>query len=259
MTELTHPRDRYLTVYGRKPTLEALREPGLAFGRLLVADNARGEQIGHILKAAKLRAGGVERCSAKYVNRISKNARQDQGVALDVIAPNMMALDALMAQNHQSLVTVLLDGVDTPGNVGMIIRNAVATNIGGVVLPRRGCPEVSPLVIKASAGTAFRAPIVKAESSEAAVRRLATAGHTIYGLRVDSGLTIYDMDMAIPSTWVLGNETTGISEAVAQYVTEWVTIPMSGSAESLNVACASAVVMFEIQRRHMANLAPTGA
>jgi len=155
--------------------------------------------------------------------------------------------------------SVLLDGVDTPGNVGMLLRNAVAAQVSGVIIHRKGCPDITPLVIKASAGTAFSAPIVKAESASSAAEQLIAAGHSLIGLRTDKSTCLYSFEHPQKATWVLGNETHGISTEVAQHITHWVKIPMPGPAESLNVAVAGGIVMFEMVRRQMAKRAPTGA
>jgi 23S rRNA (guanosine2251-2'-O)-methyltransferase len=155
---LSHPRDRFITVYGRKPALEALADAAITIDKLWIATTARGEMIDDIIAAARARGVRPERRPQHDITRLSRNGRQDQGIALDVIAPRMIALADFIAAAPETAQVMLLDGVTTPGNVGLILRVATAAGFDGVVLPRVGCPEVGPLVIKASAGVAFRAP-----------------------------------------------------------------------------------------------------
>jgi 23S rRNA (guanosine2251-2'-O)-methyltransferase len=254
-----HPRDRFLTIYGRKPVLEALQTRGLTYGRLLVAQSARGEIVGHILALAKEGHVQIERCNESYVNRISRNAKQDQGVSLDVEPVNMMTLQEWLQVRRPSSQCVLLDGVTTPSNVGMLIRSALASGIDGIIMPRKGSPDITPLVIKASAGTAFAAPIVRVSTAAEGVAQLRDAGYEIFGLGADGVASLYDVKLGPKGAWVLGNETVGVSDSVRNAVNTWVRIPMAGEAESLNVACAGSIVMFEVQRRQMAKRAPMGA
>jgi 23S rRNA (guanosine2251-2'-O)-methyltransferase len=246
---MSHPRDRYLTVFGRKPVLEALGADDLKLGRLFLAKSAHGGVVDDILTSADRRGLEVVRCSPKEVSRMSRNGRQDQGVALDVVAERMMSLDDWLLTCPDTARLLLLDGVTTPANVGMILRTAVAADWDGIILPRRGSPKVDPMVIKASAGTAFRAPILRAPDASYAADALRKAGVRLIGLRMESAIDLYSYELPKRSAWVLGNEASGVSESVSQRISDWVRIPMPGSAESLNVAVAASVVAFEIVRR----------
>ncbi|MCZ7677706.1 MAG: hypothetical protein M5U28_02585 [Sandaracinaceae bacterium] len=144
-----HPRDRYLTVYGRKPVLEVLELGELAIARVFVARGARGPMIAQIRDAAARRGVEVVEKSAAEVSRISRRPKQDQGVAADVEAPAMRGVEDFLASLGEGDARVLaLDNVTTPANVGMILRTATVLGLDGVLVPRRGCPEIGPLVIK---------------------------------------------------------------------------------------------------------------
>ncbi len=255
-----HPRDRFLTVFGRKPVLEALREEAVDIHQLLLARTAKGDFVEQILNAARARGVKVRRADPKQVSKLSRHPKQDQGVAMDVIARRMMSLDNWLAEGTPERGNLLLlDGLTTPANIGILLRTAVAGGITGVVIPRSGSPEVGPLVIKASAGLAFRAPILRCSTSHAAAEALAGAGWPLIGLRGHEAEDLYTSDFPMRSVWVLGNETHGVSPAVAAHISRWARIPMAGNAESLNVATAGAVVVFELLRRQRSNSATTGA
>jgi 23S rRNA (guanosine2251-2'-O)-methyltransferase len=176
--QLTSPRDRFLTVYGRRPVLEALADERLQVDKVLVADTARGPEITEIERLAKRRDVALQRAPAAEVTRLSRNGRQDQGVAADVVAPPMRSHDEFVprASGSASSSTVLvLDGLTNPQNVGMILRTAVAAGVDGVVVPTSGVAALGPLVVKASAGMAFDAPILRARSAADAIAALRVA------------------------------------------------------------------------------------
>jgi 23S rRNA (guanosine2251-2'-O)-methyltransferase len=236
-----------LTVYGRMPVLEALRDPAVEVERVLLARTARGDSVDDIVAAA--RAGGVplQRVAPEKVTRVSGNGRHDQGVVADVAAPGVTEL-ADWAPPARAAV-LLLDRVTNPANVGMVVRAATAAGLEGVVLPRAGSPDVGPLVVKASAGVAFRAPILQCATAVDGVTWLAGAGFEVVGLRGSAGADLWSAPVPERAAYVLGNETEGVTAAVADLVTAWVSIPLAGGVESLNVATAAAVLAYEVARR----------
>jgi 23S rRNA (guanosine2251-2'-O)-methyltransferase len=143
----------------------------------------------------------------------------------------------------------VLDGITTPANVGMILRTATAAGVDGIVVPRRGVASIDPLVVKASAGVAFKAPIIKAFTAEEAVTALKDNGFHIVGLDADGDDDLFAAHLPEPVAFVLGSETAGHGPEVAALVDTWVSIPMAGDVESLNVSAAAAVVCFELVRR----------
>jgi 23S rRNA (guanosine2251-2'-O)-methyltransferase len=242
------PKDRFVTVYGRKPVLEALADPSLNVDKVVLADTARGPAASEILRAASSRGVPVQRASAHRVKVLAGNGKQDQGVLADVVAPRMRPLASALSGRSPGSVLVL-DGITTPANVGMIIRTATAAGVGGIVLPRRGVAGLDPLVVKASAGVAFRASLLRCGSALEGVAELRAAGYRVFGLSGGGSRSVFDGSFPSRSAFVLGGETFGVSSAVADLVDEWLRIPMDGGVESLNVASAAAVLCFELVRR----------
>jgi len=247
------PKDRFITVYGRNPVVEALTSPTLSVDKVLLADTARGPHVAEILAAARARGVPVQRVSAERVKKIAGNGKQDQGVCADVVAPRMRALtDALSAKALDGPVLVL-DGITTPANVGMILRTATAAGFAGIVVPRRGVASIDPLVVKASAGIAFVAPILKVFTADEAVRALRDNGFHIAALDSEGPTSLYESALPSRTAYVMGGETAGVSPAVSDLVDSWLHIPMAPGVESLNVAAAAAVVCFEVRRRAAAS------
>ncbi|QWF82255.1 TrmH family RNA methyltransferase [Amycolatopsis sp. CA-230715] len=242
------PKDRFLTVYGRKPVLEALGDPALDVDKVILADTVRGPNAAEIQRAAKAAGVRVDRASAHRVKVLAGNGKQDQGVLADVVAPRMRPLAAALGSRAPERVLVL-DGITTPANVGMILRTATAAGLGGIVVPRRGVAALDPLVVKASAGVAFRAPVLRCGTAREAAELLVEAGYGLYALGASGDGSLFDVDLPRRAAFVLGGETNGVSAEVAELVAGWVSIPMPGEVESLNVSAAAAVLSFEIVRR----------
>jgi 23S rRNA (guanosine2251-2'-O)-methyltransferase len=245
------PKDTFITVYGRMPVLEVLMDESLDIDKLVLADNAHGDSLNQILGLAKRRGVPVKEASAQRVKLLAGNGKQDQGIIADVIAPRLATLAefAGWAAQTTDCRCLVLDGVNNPANVGMIIRTATAAGLDAIVLPRYGSPGINPLVIKASAGVAYRAAIVRAGTGAEAVAELRDAGCRVYGLSAGARTGLYQAKIARKAAFVLGNETEGMSRETEDLIDTWLSIPMAGGVESLNVASAAAVLCFELVRR----------
>ncbi|HLI01123.1 MAG TPA: RNA methyltransferase [Acidimicrobiales bacterium] len=248
------PRDRFVTVYGRMPVTEALTDPELTVDKVVVAAGAGGASLARIRDLAAERGVPVKTVPAQRVKLLAGNGRHDQGVVADVVAPRMGRLqDALAdpAAKAKLNEVLVLDRVANPANVGMIIRTATAAGLGGIVLPRAGSPNVDPLVVKASAGVAFRAPILHCATPLEGVKALKEAGYRIYGLASATGESLFEPHFPKNVALILGNETEGLSPDTRKLVDTWLSIPMAAGVESINVSAAAAVACFELARRRL--------
>jgi 23S rRNA (guanosine2251-2'-O)-methyltransferase len=244
------PRERFLTVFGRLPVLEALADPSLTVAQVFIADDVATPAARSVAEVAGARGVAVHRVGRAKVTRVSGTGRQHQGFAADVVAPNQSSLpDWLRGLPATGATCLLLDGITTPANVGMIIRTATAAGLAGIVVPTHGVADIGPLVIKASAGVAFRAPLVRIRTAYEAAQQLRDAGFHVVSLDAEGTVDLWEMELADRTALVLGGEHAGVSEDVAALVTQSVRIPMSDGVESLNVAAAAAVLCFEVLRR----------
>jgi 23S rRNA (guanosine2251-2'-O)-methyltransferase len=164
-----------------------------------------------------------------------------------VAAPGVVELDQWL-ESHRPSALLVLDGVTNPANVGMIVRTVTAAGLDGLVLPRAGSPDVGPLVVKASAGVAFRATILAADTAAHAVASLFSAGVEVVGLRAEAP-DLFTSSLPSPGAWVLGSEHDGISPDVARRIDAWRSLPLANGVESLNVAVTAGIVAYEVARR----------
>lgn len=135
---------------------------------------------------------------------------------------------------------LVADRLNDPGNAGTIIRSAEAAGAAAVVLTPGSVDRYNPKVVRASAGSLFRVPVLEATLGElAGFRRLGTSSHR-GDLYTDP---VYHGRVAV----VVGNEAHGLDDDAD--VDQWITIPHAGRAESLNVAMAATVIAFEVARQ----------
>jgi len=241
-----HP-SRGLTLYGRKPALEALQDPALTIHCLHLAESNRPSGIiAQIIAEAEQRGVAIRHHDRQVLSRISKNGRQDQGVALDVVCPRFMSLEAFIDVAKGPQTILALDGLTNPQNVGMIIRSAVAAGIDGVLYPKRGIASLGPLVIKASAGNIFRAPLIRCESTVAAVTTLKSEGYQVAILEASATVSLFEFRASGDVVAVLGGESDGIGREVEALADTRLSIPMANGVESLNVAVTAALVAFQL-------------
>ena len=238
---------RVLTVYGRKPVLEALRDDRLQCHALhLAQSNREAGIIAQIRQQAESRGVPVKQHSREALARLSKNGKQDQGVAVDIICPAFRTLDQYLASlpNHPPQRLLALDSISNPQNLGMIIRSATAGQIDGIIWSRKGNAALGPLVIKASAGTLYRAPLLLCPALPEGLHECRARGVEICTLAADAQVSLFQHRPRSHCIYVLGNETEGVSKAVSNLADTALSIPMSNGVESLNVAVTASLIAY---------------
>jgi TrmH family RNA methyltransferase len=155
-------------------------------------------------------------------------------------------LDDVLAGTPR-LVAVAV-GISEPGNTGTLIRIADAMGAAAVVLGGYSVDPYNGKCLRASAGSIFSVPVVVAPDVDAALTALQAARLQVLATTVDGELCLDDADLAAPTAWLFGPESQGLSVHVAQRADNRVFIPMSGGAQSLNVAAAAAICLYQSAR-----------
>ena len=235
---------KILTIYGRNPVYEALSDPKLEIHRLhLAKSNKTSSIIERIEKAAIQRGVEIVMHDRTSLSRISKNGRQDQGVALDIVMNNWSSPAEFISKNDEYRV-MALDGVTNPQNVGMIVRSCAAGKIDAVILHGKSAAFFSPLTVKASAGTIFKIPVIRSDSLFDALCSFIRHDAVVFTLDATSGREYRSLEYPQRCVFVLGNESEGVSAATRELSTESLYIPMRRGVESLNVAAAATLLAF---------------
>ncbi|MBP2002028.1 TrmH family RNA methyltransferase [Paenibacillus shirakamiensis] len=156
----------------------------------------------------------------------------------------------LLAQllKHKNSLVIVLDGVQDPGNVGTIIRTADAAGAHGVIVGRGSADVYSPKTLRSTMGSVFHIPIVEGDLSEI-LPMAQDQGIRLAGTSLQSASLCYEYDFS-ESVWlVFGNEAQGLSGTVEALLDDALIIPMKGKSESLNVAMAASVLLYEALRQ----------
>jgi 23S rRNA (guanosine2251-2'-O)-methyltransferase len=233
--------EKLITLYGRNVVLEVLEDSSIEIHKLHMANSNKPDGIiKDITDIANKRAINIVYHDKNALSRISKNAKQDQGVAIDIVAQSYSNANEIKKLSKFKLIA--LDGIHNPQNLGMIIRSCAASNIDGIILPKKNSAKISPLVIKASAGTLFKLPIYYCNTLDEILGELKDT--KIYLLSSHAKKSIYDKETSDKSIYVLGNESEGVSPKTEALCNESLQIPMNRGVESLNVAVTAALIAF---------------
>lgn len=159
-----------------------------------------------------------------------------------------VTLDKLLSKGEMLLV---LDRVGDPGNLGTMLRTADAAGIGGIVL-LKGCVDIyAPKTVRSSMGSLFHVPVVSGVAEDKFIAEAKDAGYELLVTSLEGADNLYKADLGGRIAFVMGNEAGGVSASLLERADKRVFIPMAGRAESLNVAMAAGIVMFEALRRRL--------
>ncbi len=242
--------DQLITIYGRNPVIEVLKDPQLEVYRVHLADSNRDSGIiKDIKQLAADRGVEIVYHSRIELSRISRNGKQDQGVACDIHCAGFASYENLLQEfdtdANPNFSLIALDGVTNPQNLGMIIRSVTASPAYGLLLPSKGNSDISPLVIKASAGSVFKGNILRCKNLAQALKAFQAKGFHICSLATQKATSLTDFRPCRPTIYVLGNESKGVSQEIINLSDHCLGIPMANGVESLNVAVAASLVAFK--------------
>ncbi len=232
-------------VYGINPVREALR-----------AKRARTVFLAEGVKAALVLSGEARQAGAQ----VEQRPREE----LDALAPGAphqgaialcgeyeyAELEDLLARAPRPALVLVLDGIQDPGNLGALVRSAHVLGAHGVVIPKDRSAEVTPAVVKTSAGATEHVPIAQVVNLSRALEQLKEAGLWVAGavLGEDSQLP-WEIDFTGPMALVIGSEGKGIRPLVERHCDFRIRIPVLGQVSSLSAPAAGAALLYEAARQ----------
>jgi TrmH family RNA methyltransferase len=193
-------------------------------------------------------AGPVFELAAGVLERVGSTEAPQAPLAI-VEMPRTDALGDLL---RDASFVVVLDRVTDPGNLGTILRSAEAAGADVVVLTPGSVDPYNPKVVRASAGALFHVPIVNAEIEDVAAAGIELFGTTSHDFPARTVTPHTQADLSGRVGIVMGNEAAGLPDEwndTTGPIRQWVTIPHRGRSESLNVAMATTVLVFEAARQ----------
>jgi RNA methyltransferase, TrmH family len=199
----------------------------------------------------KLGAAGqkVASVSEKLLESISYT-KNPQGI---VVLASRPANDEATFKEKQpaSPFLVILHGINNPVNVGAILRTAEAAGVTGAITTANTSDPFSPKALRGAMGSAFRLPIWMGADFADLVAWCATLGIRTFSAAAAGSKAYTEVDWSGPCALIVGAESTGLSPAEIAATDAAVSIPMQGSVESLNVAVATGIILYEANRQRV--------
>ncbi len=172
-----------------------------------------------------------------------------QGLILIAGRPTATLDQALSNRAENAALIVCLDAVQDPGNFGTIVRTAEAAGASGIVALAGSVDAYAPKTLRSAMGSAFRLPITTGVSSEKLLSKARAAGLKVVATAMEAETAYTDFDWRQPAVMILGNEATGVRAELLEQCNTRVRIPLRPPVESLNVATAAAVLLFEAAKQ----------
>lgn len=192
--------------------------------------------------------------TAEEMGRITQSSHHE-GICLLVRPPLRLGLEQLcmrLAAQTGPVCVLLLEGITNPHNLGAILR--VAAHFGAAAVVQCGedgtIPRLSAAVCRTAEGAAEHIPVVTAKAGPATIQRLQRCALEVVATSSHATVSAYDHGLPARCLLLLGSEAAGLSKELTEAADALVAIPGSGWVESLNVACAAAVLLAEFKRRH---------
>ena len=241
-------------VHGVIPVVEALRAGRRTIEYISIADGARHERLRDLLELAKAARVPVRKVSRIDLERAVGSVTH-QGVVAKIAAARYAdadeLLDALAAQvgtDHPPLA-LGLDGLEDPRNFGAVLRTAECAGVHGVFTTERRAVGLTETVAKTAAGALEYVPVARVANLARLIEQLKERNIWVVGTTGDAARAYTDWDWTLPTAIFIGSEGAGLHRLVRERCDVVVRIPLLGRLESLNVAVAAGVVLYEALRQ----------
>lgn len=249
--------NRERVVYGVHAVTELLRARREQVSAVLVQEGGEedgGAEIRNLCREARrLGLGPVERARGE-LDRLARGGVHQGVLALCGEYPyaDVPAILGRAQESGTAPLLLLLDGVLDPQNLGALLRSAHVLGAHGAIIPQDRAAQVTPAVVKASAGATELLPVARVQNLVRAMEQLKEAGLWLLATVAGHGEPApWQLDLKVPLGLVLGSEGRGLRPLVRRTCDLRTAVPMSGGLHgaSLNVAAAGAVLLYEVLRQ----------
>ena len=242
-------------IYGINPVKAAL-EAKRPIEKLWVVKSFRTQRLKQLVSQARQQGILVQYLEKSILDRKAETPHH-QGVIAVVAEKNLVEWeDLLSVANDRGEPTFLtiLDGIEDPHNLGAIVRSAVAAGVHGLILSRRHCAPISPVVSKTAAGALEFMAMARVGNLAQTIEQLKQKGLWIIGADVSSATPYWEVALDMPLAIVIGSEGKGLRRLVREKCDILVSIPMYGKVQSLNATVAAALMFYEVRRYRLKTL-----
>ena len=213
-----------------------------------------GPRLDAVIEAAERSRVPVRPVSPEVMAHLTSTVTPQGVVAVSEFVD--VPLDDIAGQGA-GLIPVLVE-VRDPGNAGTILRSADASGAAGVVFTTSSVDVYNQKTVRATAGSMFHVPVAREVEVEEVVSALRDRGFAVVAADAAGRTPVYEADLRRPTAILFGNEARGLSEPARELADHTIRVPISGRAESLNLAAAATLVLFEASRQRNAALSEGG-
>jgi 23S rRNA (guanosine2251-2'-O)-methyltransferase len=229
------------------PLLEILRTSPQRVNKIFLQKESGRRPVGEIVALAK--AGHVPYLFMPK-QALDKLASYHQGVVALVSAKEFVPLDSILAAAKTPFL-LLLDEIEDPQNLGAILRSAEGAGVDGVVIPERRSAGLTETVHEVSAGALEHLKVARVPNLAQAMDLLKDKGIWLVGAEGEGDGRYWEFDYTQPIGIVLGSEGKGLRPLIRKKCDKILSIPLRGKVNSLNVASAASVFLFEVVRQRL--------
>ena len=238
-------------IFGVLPVLEALRAESRRIEKIFILEGAGEKRFSDILQLARAKGVHFHKMSRENLNNLVESGANHQGIIAFSASAEYFDSDRLLDEitNKDNSLTVILDGVEDPRNLGAILRVVECAGADGVFIPERRAVGLTETVAKSSAGATEYVKVAKIPNVNRLIDELKEHNIWVVGASGDAEMDYADWDWKQSSALVMGGEGKGLHRLTAEKCDVLVKIPMLGKIESLNVSVATGVILFEAVRQ----------
>ena len=256
----------------RNPLIKQIRKlhstKGRREGNLLLLEGTHLLETAYEANCSLMTLCYTEQWRARYPQlweNVSKRVERLEVVSCEVLAamtttinPDGVVATSLFEPCTEGKITdfrlgLIIERLQDPGNLGTIIRTATATGIDGIWLSDDSVDIDHPKVLRASAGAWFKVPMFVSADLKTVVEKYKNNGVNIVATLPNATQTYWDLQLTKPTLILLGNEGSGLSDSLVSLADGLVSIPLGEGVESLNVAIATALILYEAKRQQTFN------
>lgn len=238
-------RDRRFLLEGVQGIVEALAS-GAAVEEIFTA--LSGDPLEKVTRLAAKAAVPVRQVTGEVMGQLTSTVTPQGVVAVaEFVDVPLSDIDG------GGCVPVLVE-VRDPGNAGTILRSADAAGAEAVIFTTSSVDVYNPKTVRATAGSLFHVPVVRERGLEEVVETLRARGYAVFAAEAGGRAAIDEVDLTGPTAVMFGNEARGLSAEARALADDTLRVPISGRAESLNLAAAATLVMFASARRREGDL-----
>jgi len=230
-----------MRAYGKNVAYEILSQADFLVKKIFLKEGFNDEKILSILENGKFK---VEYLKKDEFSSLAEG--NHQGIMIDIEDYPYKSFDDVLKCNPNFLV--ILDHIEDPHNLGAIIRTCEAAGVDGIVLPKDRSVQVTPTVMKTSAGAIFNIPISIVTNLTRTIEQLKKEGFWVVGTDMEDSIDYREISYDGKIALVIGSEGFGMSRLVRSSCDFIARIPMYGKVNSLNASVASAIMIYEVVR-----------